>query len=94
MAAEILLSGRAAVEIDEAMVWYENQKPELGFVFLIAIEESFRKIAAAPQRYPLSGESNLRHFFLQGFPYIIYYEAEEDIIRITAVWHQRRNQSI
>ncbi len=94
MAAEILLSARAAAEIDEAMVWYENQKPQLGFVFFIAIEDSFRKIAAAPQRYPLSGKSNLRHFFLQGFPYTIYYESEKDVIRIAAVWHQRRNQPI
>ena len=91
MAAEILLSGKAAAEIDEAIVWYENQKAGLGLLFLMALEDSFRKIASAPQRYPVSGKSNLRHFFLRGFPFTIYYKAVDDFIRIAAVWHQKRN---
>ena len=92
MAAEIQLSARAASEIDEAIVWYENRKENLGFLFLLAIEDAFKKIAAAPLRYPPLGRINLRHFFLQGFPYTIYYEAEEDFILVAAVWHQKRNQ--
>lgn len=64
MAAEILLSARAAAEIDAAIVWYENQKANLGLLFLRSLEDFFKKIAAAPLRYPKSGTSNLRHFFL------------------------------
>lgn len=92
MAAEIQLSARAASEIDEAIVWYENRKENLGFLFLLALEDAFKKIAVAPLRYPSSKKNSLRHYFLQGFPYTIYYEAEEDFILVAAVWHQKRNQ--
>jgi toxin ParE1/3/4 len=90
MAVDVRFSAQASIELESAFVWYENQKPGLGFSFLKAAEDAIAKIKANPKRYS-SARPPIRHYHLQRFPFTIFYTAD-DSIWIAAVWHQKRKR--
>ena len=91
MAGEIRFSTQATIELDNAIAWYESRQPNLGIEFLEEIENAVSKIAEHPERFP-SEQLPIRHNTLRRFPFTIFYEAEQGMIQIAAIWHQKRNR--
>lgn len=81
------------IELDEAISWYESQKQGLGIEFLELLEQAVSKIAENPERFP-SNQLPIRHMTVQRFPFTVFYETEDEgkVVRIAAIWHQKRNR--
>src|SRR5262245_52954887 len=76
-------------EVDDAVVWYEQQAEGLSRDFLDELDRIVRLVRI----YPLMGkqiESEIRRFLLMRFPYSLIYGIDEDTIVVIAVAHQHR----
>ncbi len=79
----------AKTELNEAVDYYEDCQPGLGYEFAKEVYTSIALIL----RYP-EGWSELslrtRHCFTKRFPYAIVYEIKSGFIRIIAIAHTSR----
>jgi plasmid stabilization system protein ParE len=90
MKYQILLSLRAAADINSAVRWYLQTDPILALRFLTEIRASLRRVRAMPNAFPLRGRV-LRCAFIRRFPYLIYYYVRLNVVSINAVLHERRS---
>jgi len=84
-----LLDPAAILEIDEAVVYYNKQKPRLGEEFLEELRTTLRLILENPTRFALLARP-IRRAKLQRFPYGIVYAPRRRAIYILAVMHLQR----
>ncbi|MFO0659158.1 MAG: type II toxin-antitoxin system RelE/ParE family toxin [Polyangiaceae bacterium] len=87
----LLVHPQAAVDIEDAIAWYEQQRDGLGAVFLDELNRSFDLIARLPEQYRCI-ERNTRRALLRRFPYSVYFtvtDSQEAIV--WAVLHQHRH---
>ena len=77
-------------DIAEAMRWYENQKPGLGYRFLEEANEVITSLRNTATQHSKRFE-NARWLNLPTFPYAVWYEAKENSVEIFAVLHHARN---
>ncbi|MFC5049042.1 type II toxin-antitoxin system RelE/ParE family toxin [Rubritalea spongiae] len=79
----------AAVELAEAVAFYEDYTSRLGTTFLDEFDRAIDLILEMPQAWsPVDLE--IRRFLLRRFPYSIFYSVEDDEIVILSVFHQHR----
>ena len=86
----IVVRPAAAADIDEAFLWYEGQRPDLGHEFLAAAQTLIDAVAQYPLRYPVV-RRNTRRALLRRFPYAIYFRIYDEAIVVVACMHGRRN---
>ncbi len=90
MSLPIIFRPIAQLELDEAIGFYERQKPGLGTEFKDAVERMLGGIVAAPLRFhPVRGE--IRRALLRRFPYAIHFLPEPGAIIVLAVFHTKRD---
>jgi plasmid stabilization system protein ParE len=77
-------------EFNEAIEYYENCSPGLGYDFSIEVFTTIENIVNYPTVWPIM-EEDLRRCLLKRFPYGIIYSIEQDEIFILAVMHLRRH---
>ena len=85
----------AAAELEDAVVWYEEQRVGLGDEFLEAVDDALAFIA----RWPRTGtpvpdvppDLSVRRAPVRRFPYHVVYLEMADAIRILAFAHDRRS---
>ncbi|MEK6725341.1 MAG: type II toxin-antitoxin system RelE/ParE family toxin [Deltaproteobacteria bacterium] len=77
-------------EFNEAIEYYENCEPGLGYDFSIEAHAAIQNIADYPTVWPII-EEDVRCCLVNRFPYGIIYSIEQDGIFILAVMHQRRH---
>lgn len=80
----------AEQELDDAIAYYEGQRPGLGADLRAEVERVVEIIRRDPQRCPPYKDSDCRKHMLRRFPYNIFYAELEDRIWIAAVAHQKR----
>ena len=79
----------ARQELDEAVAFYAEERPGLGYDFLRKITHALNTIAAFPHAWhPLSKRT--RRCRLRRFPYGLIYQVREDELLIVAVAHMHR----
>ena len=86
------ISDDAELDLDNAFIWYEIQKNNLGIEFITTIDDSFQKIKNSPKQFPIIYK-NIRRHLIKKFPYSIYFfinDASAEI-NIIAVFHNSRN---
>lgn len=93
MASRFLIRPEAQADIEGAALWYEDQRPGLGELFIGELFELIHRISGAPRQFPLVG-THVRRGLLYKFPYAVYFLLEEGEIVIIAVLHQRRDQAV
>jgi plasmid stabilization system protein ParE len=76
--------------VDDALAWYERDRPTLALEFLAELRASFDRIADGPFRYPHL-RSGVRRALVKRFPYAVYFTVEDDVILVVAVVHTSRN---
>ena len=88
----LIVTKAAEIDLDESFVWYEKQKEELGFAFILEFEKTLNKIMSNPF-YPSLIEDDARSASLKRFPYTIIYRilTKQLQVRIIAVIHQHRD---
>jgi len=87
---QILIRPAAAADIEDAFVWYEEQRSGLGSEFLKAVDDALIAIQRAPQLHSVI-HRNARRALLRRFPYGVYYRIYPDLIVVVACMHGRRN---
>ena len=93
MRVKVEFSSNAEEDVDEAFLWYEFQKPNLGKEFVKCVDDGLNKISISPKRYPVVYE-NVRRFIIKKFPFCIYYYITDSKIKVIAVFHNSRNPKI
>jgi plasmid stabilization system protein ParE len=79
----------ADAEFQEAVDYYNDQRPGLGFEFSDEVRDAVNRIRNYPQAWtPLSKRT--RRCQVHRFPYSIIYELRSDLIVIVAIQHHRR----
>ena len=94
MSKPLRIDREAQEELGAAVSWYEDQRPGLGRELLDAVDETLRRIEAAPQAASpalrLPQELGVRRRLVQRFPYSVFYMELSEEIRILAIAHTRR----
>ncbi|MEO5820346.1 MAG: type II toxin-antitoxin system RelE/ParE family toxin [Vicinamibacteraceae bacterium] len=76
-------------ELNDAVQYYELERPGLGAAFVAEVEGCTREIVAHPLA-ALSVGGPIRRRLCQRFPYALLYSVGNDEIRILAVMHLKR----
>ncbi len=89
------LSDEAISDYENAVAWYETQKPGLGFDFTVRLTDVFESIESAPETQRFLYE-NRRFAFVRQFPFKIYFLVDEPNRRIVvfAILHNKRDPQI
>ena len=81
----------AEKEIEEALEWYESERPGLGVELAVELEKTFRDLFQRPEAWPLwRPEYPYRKRPMERFPYVIFYRVTETEVRVLAVAHAKR----
>lgn len=84
------ISDDARLDIIEAVLWYELQKPGLGVEFQSALDKRLELIGNDPLHYQIRYK-DIRICFLDRFPYGVHFLSEDKVISVLAVFHTGRN---
>ena len=84
----------ASAELEDAALWYESQRAQLGLEFVQAVDRALAQIAEWPQighRVDgVSADVPARKVPVKRFPYHVVYLQWHDMIRILAFAHDSR----
>jgi len=95
MIYKLRISDEALDDIDEALLWYEFRKQDLGEEFFKYLKAGFKNI----QDFPLSYEKifdNVRRCAFKKFPFSIFYRLNDITFEILvfAVFHNSRDPNV
>jgi|SRR6185436_5365911 len=76
-------------EVDDAVIWYEQQAEGLSRDFLDQLDRAVRLVKSHPN-IATQIEADIRRFLLARFPYSLIYGIDDDSIVVIAVAHQHR----
>lgn len=82
----------AAVEIEEAVAYYESLQPGKGLELADQVEEAIRQIQRFPESAPIT-RGSIRSIVVQPssrWSYTLHYRIKPTYIRILAFAHQKR----
>lgn len=86
----IRLTDDALFDIEEIVLWYEDQRKGLSYDFELCLEAGINEIIRTPlafqQRY-----KRVKIIFINRFPYGIHYTLQNDEIVIIGVFHTSRS---
>jgi plasmid stabilization system protein ParE len=80
-------------ELNDAVLWYEDQKPGLGAKFFAAVQETVAHIVENPRRFPMVYR-DLRQAPVSRFPYLIFFMSKPNRLEIFSVFHTSRAPEI
>jgi plasmid stabilization system protein ParE len=85
MSLPIVLRDEAQKEFDEAIDWYDVQRPGLAFQFKAEIQKVFDRIAVFPKIHAIV-LGDIRKAVVRRFPYCVFYRPHADRIEVLAVF--------
>ena len=88
-ARPVAFTALAALELDEALAWYEEQLPGLGERLRQEVALAVDRVARLPTAWAIEADP-VRKFVLNRFPYKLLYAIEADRIVVLAFAHQHR----
>jgi plasmid stabilization system protein ParE len=80
----------AEQELAEAVDYYNEQCPGLGFEFAAEVKSTLNRILSFPEAWPPLS-SRTRRCLTDRFPYGVLYQVRQDHILVTAVMHLKRD---
>lgn len=89
MTKKVSFHEQAEFELNDAIVYFENEREGLGLRFLLAVQDGVGQIQQHPQASPIILQ-DLRCKVLRRFPYSIIFANKPDRIRILALANQKR----
>lgn len=79
----------AEIEFNEAIDYYEDIDPELGYDFALEVNSTINRSVDFPKAWAFL-EGDVRRSLVRRFPFGILYSEEKDGIFIVAVMHLHR----
>jgi plasmid stabilization system protein ParE len=89
----LLFRREASLDIEDAVFWYEDQRPGLGERVTAELNRLLKRIAEAPLQFP-EIEQGVRRGLMHRFPYSVYFLPEAEDIIVLAIVHQRRDPDL
>jgi|CXWL01.1.fsa_nt_gi plasmid stabilization system protein ParE len=93
MACELIIEPEAELDLEQAVDWYNEQRPGLGREFLECVEEVFDRIRQLPEIYPVVYRT-ARLALARRFPYAICYVYYDNTVYVMAVFHGHRDPNV
>jgi plasmid stabilization system protein ParE len=91
---EIRFLDEAVAELDDAVLWYQQQRDGLGLVFLAALDRTLDSLQSWPRTAPLvphvPEHLEVRQARVGRFPYYVAYLIVDDVATVVAMAHERR----
>ena len=86
----VLFTPAAEADVEEALAWYEAQRPGLGEAFRRALDVAVASIEDHPEAYAVI-HRRTRRVLLPTFPYGLYYRVLESSLLVVACMHGKRH---
>lgn len=80
----------AEQEFLEAVDFYNEQRPGLGYEFAVEIKKTLGRIFDFPEVWPKLSK-RARRCLVNKFPFGIIYQIRQDCILVVAIMHMKRN---
>lgn len=80
----------AEQEFAEAVAWYNEQSPGLGFDFAAEVKRTISRMERHPDAWTLIS-SRTRRIRVSRFPYSVIYQVRNDCLLVVAVMHMSRH---
>lgn len=80
----------AEAEFNEAIEYYEEIEPGLGYDFALEVYATIQRSVAFPKAWPVI-EGRIRRSLAKRFPYGVLYSEEDEQLYIVAVMHLHRH---
>lgn len=90
MAYKLIVVAEAFLDIDEAVLWYEEQQKGLGKRLFIAIKNELAIIRKSHFKYVIRYD-DIRTALPKTFPYLIHFSNKDNTIIVKAVYHTSRD---
>lgn len=90
MTLQVYIRPEAEADLDDAALWYQTQAAGLGYEFLDEIKKTLQIMADNPEIFQ-EIYKNVRRAIVQRFPFVIYYQIEEETIVVLGIIHASRN---
>lgn len=90
MAYELSIILEAEQDIDDSVLWYEDQQNELGTRFHFEVLEGFEKLKRHPHNYSFFRE-DYRQLILKHFPFKIVFKINLKRVTVLGVFHTSRD---
>jgi plasmid stabilization system protein ParE len=90
MKRQIIFAPLARLEFEDAVAWYDEQRPGLGNEFRIKVQEALHQISKSPDRFRLATPT-MHKVIIRRFPYSLYYSMELSTINVISIFHGARN---
>ena len=89
---KIVFSENALRDIEETVIYYNEQQKNLGKKFAIEVQSTLNSIKRNPF-YSSIRYNDIRCAFVNIFPFLVHYKIETDIntVKILSVYHTNRN---
>lgn len=86
----VVIHSAARAELDEAMAFYESRASGLGIDLQSKVEAAVAKIQESPEMWPPHKRSGFRKYFVERFPFMVFYMELVDCIWVAAIAHGSR----
>ncbi len=93
MAFELIIEPEAELDLQEAVNWYNKQRPGLGREFLERVEKVFERIPEMPEIHSVIHRT-ARLALVRRFPYVICYIFDGNTVYVMAVFHGHRDPDV
>lgn len=90
MVYEVVVPRGAEQDIDEAVLWYEEQQKGLGIRFYSIAMEKLEKLKTTPQYFSYI-HLEYRRIPVNPFPFNIIYKIMGSVVLVLAVLHHSKN---
>jgi plasmid stabilization system protein ParE len=90
MVYEVIMPADAEQDVDEAILWYEEQQTGLGLRFYFSLLQRLESLKANPTYYTFI-HKEYRRITIDPFPYSIVYKVYDTTVVVLAVFHQSKN---
>jgi len=90
MTLNVRIREEAEIELSDAAIWYEEQRPGLGHEFLDQVLSLIHSLPDHPLQYPVL-HKDVRRALLGRFPFGVFYAVKSDYIIVYAVMHASRH---
>lgn len=90
MSLRLRIRPEAEHDLEDAAIWYEEQRSGLGQEFLDEILQCMQRVTEHPELYSMLYR-NTRRALARRFPFGVFYRVEERFIVVVAVMHGSRD---
>ena len=91
MSLPVIFKPAARFEFEEAVAWYEGERPGLGREFKLEVKLALKRAVANPGHFQRVRERAQKIRLRRFKKYAIYFAVKDDIFAVLSVFHASRN---